>query len=134
MRDRHIHNLKPLKEARRALRKSLTPAEALLWKHLQRGQLDGRKFRRQHSVGPYIVDFYCPAESLVVELDGAAHDHEAAFRHDEARTRFLATQGLRVLRFENRDVAFNPEGVLMEIAKHFRHGEATTPALRATPP
>ena len=122
MTTRRVHNPRRTKTVRRALRHTLTPAEARLWKHLQRSQLEGRKFRRQHGVGPYIVDFYCPAEALVVELDGAAHDHEEAYRRDEARTRFLAAQGLRVLRFENRDVLTKLEGVLVEIARHFREG------------
>ena len=68
-----IHNRKYLKEIRRILRKNLTPAEALLWKALQKSQLDGKKFRRQHSVGNYILDFYCPAEKIAIELDGMPH-------------------------------------------------------------
>jgi len=89
------------KTTRRALRHALTPAEAQLWKYLQRSQFEGRKFRRQHGVGAYIVDFYCPAEALVVELDGAVHDHAEASRRDETRTRFsrrrpCACYGLRI--------------------------------------
>ncbi|MDX1252636.1 MAG: endonuclease domain-containing protein [Gammaproteobacteria bacterium] len=114
-----LHNRNHLKPLRRALRAHLTPAEACLWKYLQRGQLAGRKFRRQHSIGPYVVDFYCPAESLIIELDGAAHDGEQAWAHDEQRTAFLTTQGLRVVRFENRDVLENLEGVLAAIRQQF---------------
>jgi len=98
----------------------LTPAESLLWVHLQHRQVQGRKFRRQHSVGIYILDFYCPAEHLAVELDGASHDHEAAQDRDEKRSEFLRKAGIRVLRFENRDVRENLEGVLKEIAGSFR--------------
>ena len=120
------HNAPELKPRRRELRTSLTPAEALLWRHLQRSKLQGRKFRRQHSVGPYILDFYCPSERLAVELDGAAHDHDAAERRDILRTTYLAASGVRVIRFENCDVVRNPEGVLASITRCFGapHGRA----------
>jgi very-short-patch-repair endonuclease len=98
----------------------LTAAEAALWRLLQRSQLLGRKFRRQHPIGPYIVDFYCPRERLVVELDGAAHDSERAALRNAARDRFLAAAGLVVLRLENCQVFENPDGVLGRIAQHFR--------------
>ena len=117
-----FHNRTPLTARRRQLRMQLTPAEALLWRHLQRAQLAGRKFRRQHSCGAYVLDFYCPLERLGIELDGAAHDHDQAQRHDEARDRFLANSGIKVLRFQNRDVIANLEGVLAEIRRHFRVG------------
>jgi len=115
-----LHNLPGTTKLRAELRKRLTPAEATLWKHLQRGQLAGRKFRRQHGVGPYILDFFCASEHLAIELDGAAHDHDAAQVRDHARDSFLASAGLRMLRFENRDVIDDPECVLAEIARHFR--------------
>jgi very-short-patch-repair endonuclease len=79
----------------------------------------GRKFRRQQSIGPYIVDFYCPAERLVVELDGAAHDSESSTAHDHARDRFLRSLGLIVVRLENRNVLRDPDGVLAYISQHF---------------
>ncbi|MGH8728488.1 MAG: endonuclease domain-containing protein [Burkholderiales bacterium] len=115
-----INNLKSLKPLRRKLRATLTPAEARLWKHLQRSQLKGRKFRRQQSFGPYIVDFYCPSEGLVIELDGSTHDNEKAWQRDQRRSEFLCNLELRVLRFENRAVVENLEGVLLEIARNFR--------------
>ena len=64
-----IHNRSALKENRRTLRNNMTPAESALWKVLQKSQLDGRKFRRQHSVDGHILDFYCPSEKLAIELD-----------------------------------------------------------------
>ncbi|MHA6250128.1 endonuclease domain-containing protein [Pontibacter sp. CAU 1760] len=64
-----LHNRKYLKENRRELRHNLTPAEAELWKHLQGSQLAGRKFRRQHSIGNFILDFYCSSEKMAIELD-----------------------------------------------------------------
>jgi very-short-patch-repair endonuclease len=113
------HNLPQLKPRRREFRTSLTSAEALLWRHLQRSKLQGRKFRRQHRVGPYVLDFYCPSERLAVKLDGAAHDHDLAVRRDVLRTTYLATTGVRVIRFENDDVVRNPEGVLASITRCF---------------
>jgi len=65
-----IHNRKSMKEIRRHLRHSLTPAEAALWKGLKGSKLEGKKFRRQHSIGNYVVDFYCPECKLAIELDG----------------------------------------------------------------
>src|SRR6266516_2714241 len=88
-----VHNTARLKPCRRELRGRLTIAEARLWNHLKGRSLWGRKFRRQHSVGPYVLDFYCPGERLALELDGAAHDHEAAQDRDAIRTRFLDHPG-----------------------------------------
>ena len=116
---KNLHNRPALKPRRRELRAQLTPAEARLWLHLQRGQLAQRKFRRQHSIGRYIVDFYCPGEKLIVELDGAAHDHDAAWRRDEQRTQYFSSVGLRVLRFENRNVMESLDGVLAQIREQF---------------
>jgi very-short-patch-repair endonuclease len=114
-----FHNLPEKKTQRRELRSRLTPEESYLWSFLQRRQLRGRKFRRQHSVGPYIVDFYCPDEKLAVELDGSTHDHEVAQAYDKARGEFLRRLGIRTLRFENQDVRKNIEGVLAAIGGEF---------------
>ncbi|WP_210464616.1 endonuclease domain-containing protein [Rufibacter roseolus] len=115
-----IHNVPPLKENRRNLRNNLTSAEAFLWKILQRSQLDGKKFRRQHSVGPYILDFYCPSEMLAIELDGAHHFTYAGMENDHVRTAYLQNLNIRVIRFENKDVFEQTEGVIEEIRRSFR--------------
>ena len=73
MTHRNFHNLNTVKYRRRSLRRKLTLAEAVLWDLLKNKKLDGRKFRRQHSIDKYIVDFYCPSERLAVELDGEHH-------------------------------------------------------------
>ena len=117
-----LHNLSSTKQMRRKLRAALTPAEAALWRALQKSQVHNRKFRRQHSVGPYVVDFYCPAEKLVIELDGAAHDSPGAVMSDEKRTAFLISAGLKILRIENRHVFENLDGVIEQIAQQFRRG------------
>jgi len=114
-----VHNVARLKPRRRELRRGLTIAEARLWNHLKNRKLRGRKFRRQDSVGSYILDFYCPGERLAVELDGAAHDHESGQDRDTRRTLFLERTGIRVVRFENCEVIGNLEGVLEVIAHQF---------------
>lgn len=92
--DIKINNLPYLKTFRCKLRNNLKPAEAKLWTYLQRKQLDGRKFRRQHSIGNYIVDFYCPSERLAIELDGQGHYTPAGQEYDTERTMFLNQFGI----------------------------------------
>ncbi len=116
---RGLNNIPELRTFRKALRNHLTPAEAKLWIHLKQSQLDGRKFRRQHSIGNYILDFYCPAERLAVELDGAVHDSVSAQEYDHERDQFLACFGIKVLRFENKWVFQQTEAVLTHIKNHF---------------
>ena len=103
-RDTDIHSLPHLTEFRKDLRKNLTPAEAAFWKMVKSSKFEGRKFVRQHSVGNYILDFYCPSEKLAVELDGARHFSGAGAAEDRERTEYLDSKGIRVVRFENRDV------------------------------
>lgn len=114
-----IHNRKYLKAYRKSLRNNLTSAEATLWKSLQRKQLHGKKFRRQHSIKNFIVDFYCASEKIIIELDGAYHFEFAQQNYDDERTQILESFGLKVIRFENELVFENLEGVLNEIANHF---------------
>ena len=116
---RRVHNRRALKERRRQLRNQSTPAEAVLWRYLRGCQLEGRKFRRQHSVGPYVVDFYCPEERLAVELDGAVHDDPARRAYDALRQDYLHGQGIRVVRFENRRVFDDPNAVLRGVIAFF---------------
>lgn len=112
-----IHNRKYLKEKRKDLRNNLTSAEATLWKSLQKRKLKGLKFRRQHSIENFIVDFYCPSEKLIIELDGAHHYTSAGFEADIERDKKLQGLGFKVLRFENIEVFKDLEGVLNEISK-----------------
>jgi very-short-patch-repair endonuclease len=88
----------------RKLRRQLTPSESVLWWRLRAGRFDGFKFRRQHPMGPYIVDFYCAQQRLVVEVDGDSHFTREGRAHDERRARFLASCNVRVLRFDNHQV------------------------------
>ena len=109
---RGIYNTTERADYRRKLRKSLTPAEAVLWKCLQRSQILGRKFRRQFSIGRYIVDFYCAECGLAIELDGQGHFEINADLYEVERTRYLEGCGIRVLRFENEVLFNNMEAVL----------------------
>jgi very-short-patch-repair endonuclease len=110
-----INNRKASLTLRRELRSNLTFAEALLWINLKNSKLDGKKFRRQHGIGPYIADFYCPECRVIVELDGAGHYGVLGQEKDAERTRFLENLGLRVIRFENCEVLKNLEAVLETI-------------------
>ena len=102
---------------RRALRRRMTPAERCLWRILRNRRLGGARFRRQHGVGPYVVDFYCPASRLAVEIDGAVHEEPARAAYDAERERRLSALGIRVVRFTNRDVIAAPEVVAEAIRK-----------------
>ncbi len=88
-------------------------------KLLQGKKLGEKKFRRQHSVGNYILDFYCPSEKIAIELDGAGHYTEEGIKKDEVRTQFLNDHGIRVIRFENKLVFEKTEWVLEEICRGF---------------
>ena len=116
---KNINNLPYLKTFRKELRNNLTPAEAKLWTLLKGKQLEGRKFRRQFSVANYILDFYCPSENLAIELDGQGHFEALQAQYDTERDLFLEHCGIKVLRFENKWVWDNPEGLLEEVKNNF---------------
>lgn len=92
----------------------MTSAEASLWTFLKSSQLNGRKFRRQHSIENFIVDFYCPSEKLIVELDGDQHYHSVGENADFERDTRLGELGFIVIRFENKKVFEQLEWVLAE--------------------
>ena len=103
-----------LQQAAWLLRDRMTPAEETLWEALRDKQLDGLKFRRQHPVEQFILDFYCSRFKLVVEVDGSSHDIRS--EEDAARTEHLTAFGYRVIRFRNEEVFENLPGVLERIA------------------
>ena len=123
MNDHHLFNRKELKPLRSYLRNRSTSAESALWNLLKSGKLEGRKFRRQHSIDKYIVDFYCPSEKLVIELDGDPHGDYINIEKDIKRDKYLEGLGLTVIRFENRFVFQEPEYVLNEIKNAFKEEE-----------
>ena len=118
--DYSLPNIPPLKARRRELRNSPTPAEIVLWNCLRRKQLLGKKFRRQFSVGKYVLDFYCVECNLAIELDGAQHFDVIRQEYDEERTAFLMQQGMEIVRFENKTVFENLEAVLETIREAVR--------------
>lgn len=115
-----------LLKRRRELRTSATRAEKRLWSRLRSRQWLGLKFRRQHPLGTFIVDFYCHEAELAIEIDGGQHAEEKQSVYDQKRTELLRAKGIRVLRFWNNEVLRNLEGVLEAIAEEL---SALTPAL-----
>jgi very-short-patch-repair endonuclease len=93
----------------------MTNAEKLLWMRLRGRQLKDLQFYRQKIVGNYIVDFYCPKARMIVELDGGQHYTEQGLERDRVRSKYLTSQGLKVLRFSDREVFENLEDVLEKI-------------------
>jgi len=118
--EHQLNNLKVLEANRKHLRKNLTPAEAFMWNLLKNSKLEGKKFRRQHSFGYYILDFYCPSEKLCIELDGHGHFTPEGLENDLIRTQFLNSHGITVIRFENKFVFEHTNWVLEEIKKYFK--------------
>jgi very-short-patch-repair endonuclease len=104
----------------KAFRHQMTPPEARLWSHVRAGRLRGLKIRRQHPVGPYILDFYCAEARLAIEVDGAVHDYPEQAAHDRRRTAWLSAQGVRVIRLRARDVRDDLDGVLAFILSVIR--------------
>ena len=102
-----------MKEKTRYLRKNQTDAEKLLWRHLRNRQIANSKFRRQHEIGSYIVDFICIEQLLIIEIDGGQHAEQITY--DAKRTAYLETQGYNVIRFWNNDVINDMDAVLNKI-------------------
>ena len=102
-------------ERARSLRQTTTKPEMLLWNCLRNSTFAGKKFRRQYPIGPYVADFCCYSEKLLIELDGDSHDFTE--KQDTVRTAYLQTQGYRVIRFSNGDVLENIDSVLFVIAR-----------------
>ena len=115
---RRIFNSKNKKEFRRKLRADQTIHEKILWARLRRNQL-GVKFRRQHSIGRYVVDFYCPEKKLIIELDGRQHGEQVEY--DAVRTKYFEGLGMRMLRFWDGEMNMNLDGVLRMIEQVIRN-------------
>lgn len=112
-----INNKTELKIIRKKLRKSLTPTESILWNHLKNCGL-GVKFRRQHSIGNFVLDFYCPKLKFAIELDGSTHNLARVFKRDEIKNRFMSGLEIYVLHIKSQEVIKNLEGVVEEIKKY----------------
>ena len=112
-----VHNKKSLLEIRRALRANSTPAEIALWEEIRNGKLNGLKFKRQHSIGNYVVDFYCASKRLIIELDGAVHNTTDQQEKDKLRDINLSEMNFKIMRFTNDEVLFEIEQVKVAILK-----------------
>ena len=118
-------------DLKRRLRSDMTGPETRLWSRLRARQLQGLKFRRQHGIGPYIVDFYCSEQSLVIEVDGDSHADADQIVKDQRRDRYFQSLGLRVIRYINDDILKNLDGVLEDLAERLSSGSTSPrPSLR----
>ena len=115
----------------RALRRRMTDAERLLWRHLRNRELGGWKFRRQYPVGPFIVDFICVEKNLVIEVDGGQHAENEEL--DIQRSAYLNKMGYRVLKFWNNEVLQETEAVLEAIFAILTNGEQNSPSPQPSP-
>ena len=109
-----FYNIK-LKGYARQLRTNMTDVERLLWSKVRKKQLKGYQFYRQRIVGNYIVDFYCPKAKLIVEVNGGQHYNNKEIKKDKTRDDYMRKQGLKVLRFSDREILENLNGVIERI-------------------
>ena len=118
-------------DLKRRIRSDMTGPETRLWSRQRARQLQGLKFRRQHGIGPYIVDFYCPEQFLVIEVDGDSHADADQILKDQLRDRYFQSLGLRVVRYINDDILKNLDRALEDLADRLSSG-STSP--RPSPP
>jgi len=111
---KYTYNSPQLKIHRRFLRKNMTEAEHILWSAIK-NRKTGHRWRRQVSIGYYIVDFYCPEKKLIIEIDGSGHAQDSTRRYDKQRTEYFRLHNLQVLRFWNNEVMDNLAGVYEKI-------------------
>ena len=115
-----IYTRKSEQEKRRHLRKNMTKAEVLLWLQLKNKQILGQRFLRQYSVGPYVIDFYCPKLKLAIEVDGATHVTNEEKQYDSQRQQTIETLGIQFLRFTNLEIYGDMENGLEKIREKVR--------------
>ena len=120
------------KQGAMALRKRMTDAERLLWRHLRNRELDGWKFRRQYPIGAFIVDFTCVEKNLVIEVDGGPHAENE--EQDIERSAYLNSMGYRIFRFWNNQVMLETEGVLEAIFAILADSDQNSPSPQPSPP
>lgn len=113
-----MYNDKKLKSYRKNLRNNMPKPEQVIWYYLRNRQISGYKFRRQYSIGKYILDFYCTELKLAIEIDGDSHFNQIASSNDKIRTQYLMDNGIQVLRFDNMEINTNIFGALSKIVKY----------------
>jgi very-short-patch-repair endonuclease len=112
---KYLFNDPSLKHRRKKLRRNQTDAEKTFWVHVRNRQFHGMRFLRQYSVGPYILDFYCPEIKTGIELDGGQHNESRGKAYDTARSEYLQAQGIYVLRFWDHEVLLDTQAVLIKV-------------------
>lgn len=121
-----VHNKKSLLTFRRNLRIKATYTEKLFWQEVRNGKLNGLKFKRQHSIGNYIVDFYCASKKLIIELDGGYHHSKEQREKDRLRDEHLKEMNFNVLRFKNQEIILNMDQVKQQIIQAITHSSLQT--------
>ncbi|MGD0590314.1 MAG: endonuclease domain-containing protein [Bacteroidota bacterium] len=112
-----IFNKHEMKTRRQELRREMTEAEELLWARIRNRQINGCKFRRQYSIGAYVVDFYSPENKIAIEIDGSSHDRADAIEYDKNRQEEIETLGIRVVRFTNKNVLSNLDMIIKQLSE-----------------
>lgn len=112
-----VFNKKSQTPRRKLLRRNLSKAEVLLWLQLKNKKINGHKFRRQYSVGRYVIDFYCPVLKLAIEIDGGYHLAEGALEYDKIRQQYIESYGIRFLRFSDKEVIDNLPKIVKRISQ-----------------
>lgn len=118
-----VYNRESEKYKRRMLRKNMPQPEVILWSKLKEKGLDSYRFRRQYSVGKFVIDFYCPKLKLAVEVDGDSHFVEGSNERDRERQKIIETFGITFLRFTNKEINENIDGVLSKIMEFIREAK-----------
>jgi len=113
-----LFNKTETKNFRKFLRKNSPTPESIVWSKLKNRQLENTKWRRQYSVGDYIIDFYCPEKKLAIEIDGDSHYHRKAIIQDKEREKYIKSFGIKFLRFTNDQVMRNLDGILNRITEN----------------
>ncbi len=133
-----LNNRKYLKAFRKKLRKQGTSAEAVLWTYLKGKKIGGIKFRRQHSIGKYIIDFYAPSSKIAIELDGEVHNWGRSPENDSVKDRFLQSLGITILRFENKWIFDDPDYIIntikASVADNQNHKKQYSTTTEISPP
>ncbi len=114
----HVYMRKDIQHTRSALRKRMTAPELVFWTAVRARKLNGYKFRRQYSVGRYVVDFYCAEKRIGIEIDGDSHFTEDQKKYDEVRKEFISELGIQLLRYTNEEIMKNLSGVLEDVSNH----------------
>lgn len=122
-----LHYNPSLKKFSKNLRKEMTDAEHKLWRYLQGKQIKNLQFYRQKIIGNYIVDFYCPAAKIIIEVDGSQHYRMEGLRKDKIRDEYLLKHGFKILRFNDLDVLKNIEGVFDSILEELNFVKQVPP-------